>query len=178
MNAVVIDTNVILVAKGMSEQAWPECVAKCQDRLDQIIEGPEKVVIDDNWIILDEYLDYHEDADSTTQTRVGGGFLDWFIRNHKNPEQCVQVTITPTQDGRGFEEFPDDPVLRNFDPDDRKFIAVAVVYENIHQQKALLLQALDSQWYGFREVFIRSGLEIEFICEENIRHLYERRSEN
>ena len=42
MNAIVIDTNVILVAKRMSEQAWPECVVACQERLDQIIDGPEK----------------------------------------------------------------------------------------------------------------------------------------
>lgn len=174
MNAVVVDTNVILVEKGMSEQACPECVAKCQERLNQIIGGSEKVVIDDNWIILSEYLDYHEDRNSTTHMRTSGSFLDWFIRNHRNPEQCLKVTITPTQDGRGFEEFPDDPALHDFDPDDRKFIAVVVVYENTHQEKALLLQALDSQWYGFREAFIKNDLEKEFICEENIRHLYER----
>ena len=173
MNAVVIDTNVILVAKGRSKQAWPECVAKCQDRLDQIIEGPEKVVIDDNWIILDEYLDYHEDADSTTQTRAGEGFLDWFIRNHRNPEQCVQVHITPTTSEKGFEELPD--IFSSFDSDDQKFIAVAVVYENVHQQKVPLLQSVDSQWYPLRSIFVENGLIVEFICEENIRHLHERR---
>ena len=86
MNAVVVDTNVILAAKGMSEQAWPECVVACQERLDEIIEGPEKVVIDDKWIILREYIGYLEDDDSTTDTRNGGHFLEWFIRNYKNPE--------------------------------------------------------------------------------------------
>ena len=42
MKAVVIDTNVILATKGMSEQALPECVIACQERLDEIIEGTEK----------------------------------------------------------------------------------------------------------------------------------------
>ena len=171
MNAVVIDTNVILAAKGISEQAWPECVVACQERLDRIIDGPEKVVIDDNWIILSEYDTYLEDDDLTTDDRISEHFLEWFIRNYDNPEQCLQVPIT--RDGTGFKELPD--AFRNFDSDDQKFIVVAVVYENMHQQKSPILQAVDSQWYGFRELFVQNGLIVEFVCEENIRDLYERR---
>lgn len=173
MNAVVIDTNVILTAKGMSEQAWDECITACQERLDEIIEGPERVVIDDDWIILREYINYLEDDDSTTDPRNGGSFLEWFIRNYENSEQCVQVPIT--RDGTGFEELPD--AFSDFDSDDKKFIAVAVVYEQAYQQQATLLQSVDSQWYGYRNLFIENGLRVEFICEENIRDLYERREE-
>lgn len=175
MEAVVIDTNVILVAKGMSEQAWDECVAECQERLDEIIEGTEKVVIDDTWIILGEYNTYLEDDDSPTNVRSGGHFLEWFIRNYNNPEQCVQVHITPSEDSHVYEELP--AAFIDFDSDDKKFIAVAVVYENEHRQKATLLQSVDSQWYGSRQVFADSGLIVEFICEENIRHLYDRRDQ-
>ncbi|MXV84248.1 hypothetical protein F4X88_00585 [Candidatus Poribacteria bacterium] len=173
MNAVVIDTNVILTAKGMSEQAWNECVTACQERLDEIIEGPERVVIDDDWIILREYINYLEDDDSTTDPRNGGSFLEWFIRNYENPEECVQVSLTPFEHGTGFEELPG--TFRGFDSDDKKFIAVAVVYEQVYQQQATLLQSVDSQWYGSRNLFIENGLIVEFICEENIRDLHERR---
>ena len=175
MNAVVIDTNVILTAKGMSEQAWDECVTACQERLDEIIEGSERVIIDDNWIILNEYNNYLEEDDSTTDARTGGLFLEWFIRNYMNPEQCVQVSITLSEDGTSFEELPD--AFSDFDSDDKKFITVAVVYEQAYQQQATLLQSVDSQWYGSRNLFIENGLIVEFICEENIRHLYERREE-
>ena len=175
MNAVVIDTNVILAAKGMSEQAWIECVVASQERLDQVIEGPEKVVIDDDWIILNEYNTYLEDDDLTTDARMGEHFLEWFIRNHENSEQCVQVSITPSDDGMGFDELPD--AFSDFDSDDHKFIAVAVVYNDLYQQEAVILQSVDSQWYGAREVFTENGLTVEFICEENIRYLYERRTE-
>ena len=175
MNAVVVDTNVILTAKGMSEQAWPECVVACQERLDEIIEGPERVVIDDNWVILREYIDYLEEDDSPADTRSGTHFLEWFIRNHKNPEACVVVPITLSEDGTSFEELPD--AFSPFDSDDHKFIAVAVVYEDAYQQKATILQSVDSQWYGSRNLFIENGLIVEFICEENIRHLHERREE-
>ena len=175
MDAVVIDTNVILVAKGMSEQAWDECVAACQERLDKIIDGTEKVVIDDKRIILGEYIDYLDDDDSTTNERNGGHFLEWFIRNYQNPEQCVQVRITPSEDGVGFEELPE--AFTEFDSDDKKFIAVAVMYEDEHHQKVTILQSVDSQWYGSQEVFAENGLVVEFLCEENIRHLYERREQ-
>ncbi len=173
MSAVVIDTNVILVAKGMSEQAWDECVVTCQERLDKIIDGSEKVVIDDQRLILGEYLDYLDEDDTTTNGRNSGHFLEWFIRNYQNPEQCIQVNISPTDHLRGFEELPD--VFINFDSDDKKFIAVSVVYENEYQQKTTILQSVDSQWYGLRSVFIEYGLVIEFLCEDNIRHIYERR---
>ena len=155
-------------------QAWDSCVTACQDRLDQIIEGHEKIVIDDKRAILSEYIDYFEDDDSTTDERINEHFLEWFIRNYENPEQCVQVSITPTQDGSNFEELPS--AFSDFDSDDKKFIAVAVVYEDLYQQKAVLLQSVDSQWYGEQEVFTENGLIVEFICEENIRYLYERRA--
>ncbi len=175
MNAVVVDTNVILTAKGMSEQARDECVTACQERLNEIIEGSEKVVIDDNWIILGEYIDYLEDDDSTTDTRNGGHFLEWFIRNYENSEACVQVPINPSADGTSFEELSNE--FSPFDSDDHKFIAVAVVYEDVYQQKATILQSVDSQWYEARQVFIENNLIVEFICEENIRYLHERRKE-
>lgn len=175
MNAVVVDTNVILVAKGMSEQACHECVVECQERLNEIIEGSERVVIDDNWVILREYIDYLEDDDSPADPRSGTHFLEWFIRNYKNPEVCVLVPITPSEDRSSFEELPD--AFSLFDSDDHKFIAVAVVYEDVYQQKATILQSVDSQWYGSQNLFIENGLIVEFICEENIRHLHERREE-
>ena len=87
----------------------------------------------------------------------------------------MQVPITPSEDGTSFEELSD--TFSPFDSDDHKFIAVAVVYEDIYQQKATILQSVDSQWYGSRNLFIENGLIVEFICEENIRRLHERREE-
>ncbi len=66
-----------------------------------------------------------------------------------------------------FEEFPDDPALEGFDPDDRKFIAVAVA----HPEGPPILQAVDSQWWDFRAAFRRNGIIVEFICEEDIQRL-------
>ena len=53
--------------------------------------------------------------------------------------------------------------------DDRKFIAVAVA----HPEKPPILQAVDSQWWDFRDAFRRNGVTVEFICEDDIQRLRE-----
>ena len=175
MDAVIVDTNVIVIANDTNNQR-ADCRDLCQDRLEQILEQREKVVIDNERRILGEYED---NANPNARKGIGDIFVKTLLQNLKNPEICTMVHITSLSgNGADFEEFPDDSALSDFDPDDRKFIAVALVYESIHQQKATLLQAADSQWYGFRETLVRNGLEVEFICEEYIRYLYERRQED
>lgn len=175
MDAVIVDTNVIVIANDTDDKR-KDCRDRCQDRFEQIFDQPEKVVIDDNWRILGEYED---NANPNARKGIGDLFVKRLLQNLGNPEICTMVSITPLAgNGTDFEEFPDDPALSNFDPDDRKFIAVALAYESIYQQKATLLQASDSQWYGFQEELVRNGLEVEFVCEEYIRDLYERRQES
>ena len=176
MDAVIVDTNVIVIANDTDDER-ADCRDRCQDRLEQIYDQLEKVVIDDSWRILGEYE--NNVNPNAGKKGVGDIFVKRLLQNLRNPEICAMVSITPlAENGTDFEEFPDDPALSNFDPDDRKFIAVALVYENVHQQKATLLQASDSQWYGFREELVRNGLNVDFICDEYIRYLYERRQEN
>ena len=175
MNTVIVDTNVIVIANDTDDER-ADCRDLCQDRLEQILFQGETVVIDDRQRILGEYED---NANPNARKKgIGDIFVKTLLQNLGNSEICTMVHITPSAgNGTDFEEFPDDPALNDFDSDDRKFIAVAVAYENVHQQKATLLQAADSQWYGFRETFVRNGLEVEFVCEAYIRDLYERRQE-
>ena len=85
-------------------------------------------------------------------------------------DRCDLVTITPIDGSENeFEEFPDDPALNDFDPDDRKFIAVAIA----HLEKPPILQAVDSQWWDFRDALRRNGIIVEFICEDDIQRLRE-----
>lgn len=80
------------------------------------------------------------------------------------------VSITPVNGSDNeFEEFPDDPALNDFDPADRKFIAVACA----HLEKPPILQAVDSKWLDFRDAFRQNGVTVTFICEEDIQRLHE-----
>ena len=175
MDAVIVDTNVIVTANDADDDDCEDCRERCQDRLQQIRSHDEKVVIDNEWRILEEY---ERNANPNTKKGIGDLFVKRLLQNLGNPNICTTVHITPSDENEtDFEEFPNDNALSDFDPDDRKFIAVAVVYENVHQQKTVLLQAVDSQWYGLREALVKNGLEVEFICEAYIRDLYERRAE-
>ena len=165
MMVVIVDTNVAVVANGQSPQASPNCVDTCINRLERIIRGEEKLVLDNRWIILSEYI---RNLRSSGEPGAGDRFLLWLLRNKDT--QCDLVSITPIDDSENdFEEFPDDPALAGFDSDDRKFLAVACA----HREKPPILQAVDSQWWDFRDAFRRNSVTVEFICEDDIQRLHE-----
>jgi hypothetical protein len=159
---VVVDTNVAVVANGKSQQASASCVATCVERLQQIIVGEVKLVLDDEWKILDEYMRNLRSIGAD----VGDRFLGWLLTN--KDKMCDFVPITPINGSENdFREFPTDPALANFDPADRKFIAVALS----HSDKPPILQAVDSEWWNYRETLQQNGVTIDFICEDDIRSI-------
>ena len=191
MEAVIIDTNVLVVANtdiredengklvafGMADHATPACIITCQNRLDQIRGGSTKVVLDDSGRLTREYQRYvrYPRLSPRQQNRVGDLFWYWLMQNQWCEEKCTMVHITPRQgNGTKFDEFPDDAALKEvvkdgekfiFDKDDRKFIAVAIAYTRETQQTAPILQAVDAKWEGFIEALQRHGVEVEQICK-------------
>ena len=163
--AVIVDTNVAVVANGQSPQASSNCIDTCINRLERIIRGEEKLVLDSGWVILGEYL---RNLRSSVEPGAGDNFLRWILMN--KDQRCDLVPITPVDGSENdFEEFPDDSALNDFDPDDRKFIAVAAA----HPEKPPILQAVDSQWWDFRDALQENGVIVAFICEDDIQRLWE-----
>jgi hypothetical protein len=160
MSPVVIDTNVILVANGQHADVRDDCVAACARHLHSVM-GSGKVVIDDAYRILSEYQNKSLPA---LGKRPGDAFVKWLLRNNANPERCDQVSLVD-HDERGFESFPDDERLLNFDPPDRKFVAVAVV----HPKRPPISQAADSKWLGWAIALGEHGVRVEFLCSADIQ---------
>ena len=162
---VVVDTNVAVVANRDSPQASPNCENACINRLARIIRGEDKLVLDDNWKIIGEYT---QNLRSTGEPGAGDRFLLWVLRNQSG--QCDLVPITPINNSETeFQEFPTDSALDGFDRDDRKFIAVV----RAHSASPPILQAVDSQWWGFRHALHQNGVTVEFICQADIQKLHE-----
>ena len=160
---IVVDTNVVVVANGRSEQASSDCVDTCGEKLEEIMRGEMKLVLDNRWIILREYMQNLR----SNGADVGDRFLGWILVN--KDKRCDLISITPVNGSENeFEEFPDDTALDEFDPDDRKFIAVAVA----HPERPPILQAVDSQWWDFRDALGRNGVTVEFICETDTQCLH------
>ena len=163
MNAVIVDTNVIITANDEAEHALPDCVERCQKRIKQILDQPETSLVDDGWRILNEYKRY---VNLKTRKGIGDIFVKTLLQNlMRRPAICTTVRITPL-DGSdtNFAEFPATEVLSDFDVADRKFIAVAIAYEHTQNKKATILQALDRKWEPFQQAFEQEGVQVDFLC--------------
>ena len=170
MEAVIIDTNVMVVANGRdaAPQTTEECVIRCQERLAEILRGSEKMLLDDKKRIIQEYRNNLNER--------GRGFGDrfwqelvrrmWFEGEEK---KVIMVHITPLAgNGTDFEEFPnDDASLKDFHKKDRKFVAVAIAYQRGSEQEAPILIADDSGWEDFKAELANHGVRVDSICGAN-----------
>jgi hypothetical protein len=170
MSAIVIDTNVILVADGQAEHMSPQCRVACVKRLEQVQSG-EQVVLDHSWLILGEYQNR---LDPNRQPTPGSAFLKWLLQRSKMPKHVCFVTITATNEEQTvFAEFPADAQLLDaFDPADRKFVAVACA----HAEKPPILQSADSRWLGWESRLASHGIRLEVLCREELEQIRTRKT--
>lgn len=159
--AHVVDTNVLCVAEDKSDD-WPtECGLECTRFLAELRKGG-CLVLDDAQRILREYGTALA-AVSRGQPSVGQLFLRWVYQHSANEERCEIVPLTPLSGDPGdFGEFPEDPALADFDPDDRKFVAVALASE----RNPDVVEATDSDWWASREALENNGVRLRFLCPE------------
>lgn len=167
MTAFVVDTNVILVANGQHQDVSAICLATCATKLQSIMRS-EKLVVDDCFIILQEY---QNKTTPKTGNRPGDAFVKWALRNNANTDRIDQVALQVHQE-RGFESFPDCPALKNFDPPDRVFVAVAAA----HFQTPPILQAADSKWLDWTASLAHHNVNVEFLCRDDIERFQENKS--
>ena len=154
---IVVDTNVAIVANCGTPQANPSCVSACIARLRQV-RSECRVLLDNRGLILSEY---RKNLSPSGQPGTGDAFFKWLNDNQANSEYCIRVPVNTDQD-RGFEEFPDDPALSTFDPDDRKFVAVALASGT----RPEVLNASDTDWWCYRNELQHHGIEVVFLCPE------------
>jgi hypothetical protein len=158
MSAVVVDTNVCIVANEGHAPAGLRCVAACIDALDDARNG--LVVIDDGYLVIQEYQRH---LSFSGQPRAGNAFFKWLWDNHCNDQHCVRVRLTPLDDPtRAFEEFPDDPKLARFDRSDQKFVAAALA-SGLNPR---VLNASDTDWWHAKDALAEHGVAITFLCPE------------
>ncbi|MDR2981647.1 MAG: hypothetical protein LBV12_05300 [Puniceicoccales bacterium] len=180
-DAVVVDTNILLVANGINEDADHNAVTRCARILDAIQEGRHGLVLIDeapdspdySWI-LSEYQNKTRPWDGQYP---GDLFVRWVIENQFNESRVLAMPITPRGTDKkpsgepcDYEEFPSSKVLWDFDASDRKFVAVAAGYQIIEEEKkAIILEASDSDFRYAQNALKASGIELRFLCPNSIK---------
>lgn len=167
MVAVVIDTNVLLVANGSHEGVSPDCQAECVRRL-LALQQNGVTVIDDGFRILSEYLNQTK---PNQPKGVGDAFLKWLLQNKDNAARVHCVAITEIAQDT-YSEFPDAALQPRFDAPDRKFAAAA----NAHPDKPPVWQAADSKWLDWWPALLAAGVSVDFLCPDDARKFYRNRT--
>lgn len=158
----VVDTNVAVVANGRAgQEIGPQCVRDCAAALNGVMESG-RAAIDTGWRIIGEY---RRNLNESGQRGPGDEFFKWLLTHTKNPHRCKMVPITPLDGGEeNYEEFPRAASLEDFDPDDRKFVAVAAAIGG----GATILEAVDSRWWELRDELRIAGIHVTFVCKQEI----------
>ena len=165
----VIDTNVLLVANGDHADASEACIIECVRRL-QNMQASGIAVIDDDFRIIREYLNK---ARPKTQKGVGDAYLKWLLQNQGNAKRVETVTLNEWAPDH-FAEFPDPSLAPQFDAPDRKFAAVA----HAHPSKPPVWQAVDCKWLDWWPALRARGVQVVFLCGEDVCRFYGRKFPN
>lgn len=160
MNPWVVDTNVAIVANGRDTHASLTCQLKCIEYLELIVSSGV-VCIDQLDLILAEY---HKKLNFGGQPSVGDQFYRHVFENQWITNKIERVKITPTDDNGNFEEVPDSAGLKGFDPDDRKFVAVALSSKG----KPKIANAVDSGYSKFNSLLRKLDLCVEELCPDHV----------
>ena len=166
----VVDTNVPKTANlaiNPGRSAVPHtCVLACVEAVEHVIKK-RGLIIDAGDEI---FAEYRGQLAMRGQPGVGDSFMKWAHDNRWGLSDCQRVKITKS--GASYREFPGNAGLDDFDLSDRKFIAVA----NAHPDKPPVLQATDSEWWGWKDVLQNAGVRVHFLCPEYVKNKYSRRT--
>lgn len=172
---VVIDTNVPMVANLFTRS--DSCsdipynlILESKLHIENITEKGYRLVIDDAGEIFQEYIN-NLSRSSKGQPGVGYAFVKWVNDHQWNSDRVDRIQVTKS--GNSYKEFPPHNELNDFDPSDRKFVAVA----NAHSEKPPILQATDSKWWGWNDALAEVGITVCFLCPEYIQKKYEEKME-
>lgn len=166
MIAVVIDTNVLLVANGDHTDVSPDCRKACIARL-LAVQGSGAVVVDDGYRIIGEYLNKTR---PNQPKGAGDAFLKWLLTKKADATRVHWVSITETAKNT-FSEFPDQTLQPSFDAPDRKFAAVA----NAHPDKPPIWQAADCKWLAWWPPLAVHGVVVDFLCPIDATKFYKKK---
>ena len=120
--------------------------------------------MDDQYRIL---LEYQNKTAPHKGKGVGDVFVQWALRHQAQPNHVQQIVLTEHKKDC-YKEFPDSAFEAVFDAPDRKFVAVA----HSHPDGPPIWQAADCKWLDWWPTLNKYGVNVEFLCAEDICRFY------
>lgn len=150
----IVDTNVCIVSNRRGGEDL-RCASKCATEIKEVVSHGI-LVIDARDGVFEEYRKY---LSFSGQPGMGDLFFKWLVDNRYRQDRVASIRLTPHPE-REYAEFPEDPELEGFDRDDRVFVALACV----HPRCPSILNAVDSDYWHYREPLTRNGVTVTHVC--------------
>ena len=171
MSHSVIDTNVPLTAAGYNSDASARCRAACEVFIERVLLGEVVAVIDDEFAALDEYkkkVPPHGRSED-----YAGRFLIHLYQNQGNESFVRMLALSKSSTGE-LLDYPDtagawatnNPRCKQFDEDDKKWVALAVRFKAETGADATIVNAGDRCWRAFETHLSAAGLLLDFLCAD------------
>lgn len=166
----IVDTNVPLTAAGMNTVASERCEVICGKVISQIIKGEFVVVVDEADSAISEYRkNMYPDLRGTR----AGQFLMHVLLNRHRPSRVRAVSIEMDEQG-SYQDYPDSADTwstevnrcERFDPDDKKWVALAVRFKQETGIEAPIVNAADRCWLAFESHLEAAGVKLEILCRD------------
>lgn len=160
----IVDTNVLLVAAERHDKASERCQQNCARFLQRVRRNVYCVVLDANGDALNEYTRYARDR-QTGDADALSLFLRHLSRNWSHAGRVRIVQLHKVENGNNeYIGWPVDAELANFDPNDRKWLMIALVFRQETGQAAPITYAIERDWDNYRDALTRHGVALDPLC--------------
>lgn len=154
----IVDTNVVYNA----DNRYPanetgisfDGKMRCEKVIMHILKGSGILVIDDRREIISEYCRQHS---RNNKYPLLNAFIKFVCSNAFVATKIEQVSVPKTEGV--YVNFPDCEELQNFDPADKKFVAVAIA----HGESPPIYQATDRKWEQWASALRAVGVRVKFL---------------
>lgn len=170
MATKIFDTNVPLTAAGFNDEASKDCQLRCVILLGKVLSGEIQIVIDARYEVLDEYS---RRIHAKYRGSLAEQFMLYMLRFQVMSDRVHCVDLAKNSDGT-YNDYPDNdgdwtseiPRCERFDPDDKKWVALALRFKRDTGEDASIVNAADRCWLAFEPHLQAAGVKLECLCRE------------
>ncbi len=154
----------------MNSDASERCEVNCGVVISQIIKGEIVVLLDEAGSAISEYRNnMYPDPKGTH----AGQFLMYLLLNLRRPSRVRTVSINVDAQGH-YTDYPnnndtwttDVKRCERFDPDDKKWVALAARFKKDTGTDAPIVNAADRCWLAFEPHLELAGVKLEVLCRD------------